>query len=528
MLTATMALLALISASVTASPIMNIIDRISGEFGEESNNVLSTMRDIDITDRNMEDWWTQYDIEIKGFKNSLGGKSIETENPDANPLVCTKHKEMMDTLNKVKTQWGKVWSAWEAKNELLNLIWGILNDDTKENKNKSGLHCKADGQAGAAKQLCTLLRNLKAKSEVEKKKLKAEEATIDKYIKNVTEYKCDCTFADWDSDFGQCAGPKVEKVDIYETCENAETMKESEGNLKCKPAPSFCGEGKHSKTRTRRWDAKDGGEGKTGKKCQVGSSKDGVYSEVDKNEQQTLTKDCKAGEYEGNCPIDCQWGEWSNGGSIETAACPAKSCSDKDKKQRIIREKTKERKFGGKFCFKDEKGHYSTHETPCSFETTATLAQNKITHDKDKYEALVKVLKEEMCKGGNGPCGENGNCKVEIDDDGKLTSWCKCNAGYKGKWCEQAPPKEEKKTEWVKQAQGKIYNSNNPGCTYYKKYGKPFKMPMNADALCLAKCGAVGGNAVTFYNGYCNCYKCTSSTATKNTATNAVSYFKPT
>merc|ERR1711973_175721 len=95
-------------------------------------------------------------------------------------------------------------------------------------------------------------------------------------------------------------------------------------------------------------------------------------------------------------------------------------------------------------------GHYSTHETPCSFETTATLAQNKITHDKDKYENLVKVLKAEMCKDVKGPCGENGNCNVEINDDGKLTSWCKCNEGYKGNWCEQAPPKEEKQTGWVK------------------------------------------------------------------------------
>ena len=42
-----------------------------------------------------------------------------------------------------------------------------------------------------------------------------------------------------------------------------------------------------------------------------------------------------------------------------------------------------------------------------------------------------------MCKDLKGPCGENGNCKVEINDDGKLTSWCKCKAGYEGNWCEQ-------------------------------------------------------------------------------------------
>merc|ERR1712243_282725 len=177
-------------------------------------------------------------------------------------------------------------------------------------------------------------------------------------------------------------------------------------------------------------------------------------------------------------------------------------------------------KFGGKFCFKDEKGHYSTHETPCSFETTATLAQNKITHDKDKYEALVKILKAEMCKGGNGPCGENGNCKVEIDDDGKLTSWCKCTAGYKGKWCEQAPPKEKK---WVKQAQGKAFGGS--GCTYLNRRNN--EITKVTDAACMAKCEATyGSNAVTLMSIYCWCYKCTSSTATME-ARNARSYFKP-
>ena len=117
-----------------------------------------------------------------------------------------------------------------------------------------------------------------------------------------TEYKCDCTFADWDGPFGECAGPNVNKVNIYKTCENAEKIKEAEGEAKCPPTKSSCGVGKHSKTRTRRWDAKDGGEGETGKICKVGKQPDGtVYSAVDKNEKQTLTADCKAGDYDGNC-----------------------------------------------------------------------------------------------------------------------------------------------------------------------------------------------------------------------------------
>ena len=86
--------LALISASVTASPIMNVLDRVSGELlGEESNNVLSTMKDIDITDRTLKDWWTQYDTQINAFKKTFEGKNIEKENDGANELVCTTHKK---------------------------------------------------------------------------------------------------------------------------------------------------------------------------------------------------------------------------------------------------------------------------------------------------------------------------------------------------------------------------------------------------------------------------------------------------
>jgi len=505
MLTATMALLALISASVTASPIMNIVDRISGEFGEESNNVLSTMKDIDITDRNMDDWWKQYEAQIRTFKISLGGKNIEKENKEADPLVCKKHTEMMATLNKVKTQWEKVWSAWEAKNQLLNMIWKILNDDTKENKNKSGLHCKEDGQSGAAKQLCSLLTTLRAKSKVEEGKLNDEKATIEKFIKNVKEYKCDCTFADWDGDFSQCAGAGVKVVDDYKTCENAETMKESVGMQQCKPTKSTCGEGKKSRTRSRRWDAKNGAEGEVGKICTVGERPDGVYSAVDEDGQQTLTADCKAGDYNGECPVHCQWGAWSNGGSVETAACPAQSCSDKDKKQRIRREKIKTRNFGGKFCFQDEKGHYDTHEIPCSYETTATLSQNKLTHEKDKYENLVKVLKAEMCKDVKGPCGENGNCKVEINDDGKLTSWCKCNEGYKGRWCEQAPAElkvEVKKKGWVK-APGFFTNGN--GCQSKVAFQPRTVKWCQEKCLSFGQCNAINTHPTT---GYCEIRMC--------------------
>ena len=84
------------------------MNRIYSDFGEQSNAILSTMRDIDITDRNMDDWWTQYNTQIAGFKKTIEGKDITEENKDADPLVCKKHKDLLKTLGDLKIQWGKV------------------------------------------------------------------------------------------------------------------------------------------------------------------------------------------------------------------------------------------------------------------------------------------------------------------------------------------------------------------------------------------------------------------------------------
>ena len=66
------------------------------------------------------------------------------------------------------------------------------------------------------------------------------------------------------------------------------------------------------------------------------------------------------------------------------------------------------------------------------------MASVKMSEEKAKYESLVGVIKKEMCKGGNGPCGENGVCKVDTNEDGEITSWCKCNDGFTGDWCEKS------------------------------------------------------------------------------------------
>jgi len=87
-----------------------------------------------------------------------------------------------------------------------------------------------------------------------------------------------------------------------------------------------------------------------------------------------------------------------------------------------------------------------------------------------------------------------------------------------------APPKEEKKTGWVKQEEGKRFHQpKQQGCTFYGY------IKVATDAECMAKCEATydGANAVTVFRGKsCYCYKCQGPATYKQHG--QVSYFKPT
>ena len=142
--------------------------------------------------------------------------------------------------------------------------------------------------------------------------------------------------------------------------------------------------------------------------------------------------------------IHCEWAPWSHGGVVGNAECPADTCSHKDARQVITREKKTIRANGGKFCFQDEKGHFNEISEACSYETTVSMQKAKMSSDKAKVEALAEQLKKEMCKDGAGPCRNDATCDVQLDaDNTKVTSWCKCKAGFTGKFCE--------KGEYIKQ-----------------------------------------------------------------------------
>jgi len=376
------------------------------------------------------------------YVTRIGDNDLTTENEKADPFVCIQHLSLAAQLQKIIDQWEKTWSGWKAKHDLLELIWGLLTKKGGK-KEESGLHCgdSDSKQSEDAKKLCNMLTGLRKTSETERAMLEKEKKTLDGHKKNLDNYKCDCTFTKWDGDFGQCQGGSgetaVKNVDIYMGCNEQQEFPLGEKN--CKATPSQCGEGTKMKKRKLLWNRKPGDTNEPGLECPVGQTAEGVLSAVDANKVQTLTAECKAGEFQGKCPINCEWAPWSDGGVVANAACPADSCSVKDAKQTITRKKKTVRANGGKYCFQDEKGHFNEVSEACSYETTVSMEKAKMSSDKAKAEALAKELKKEMCKDGAGPCRNDATCDVQLNEDNtKVTSWCKCKAGFTGDFCEKA------------------------------------------------------------------------------------------
>jgi len=444
-----LALCALLAGTVTASPILNVIDRIARlDGGEVHNDLITAMREIEITNRNVDEWMKTFKKLNGAYVARIGKNDLTKENTAADPFVCKEHVSLAQQLKAIIDQWEKTWAGWKAKHDLLEMIWALLTKKSESGiKEQSGLHCGGGSgkQTADAKQLCDMLTKLRNDSKTEKAMLEKEKKTLDGHKKNLDNYKCDCTFTKWDGDFGQCEGPNIKNVQIYKNCDVQQTV--TAAAKTCQPLPSQCGKGTKTKQRTLLWLRKQGDEKEPGEECPVGKTDEGVLSDVSlKYPKQTLTAECNAGEFDGKCPINCEWSPWSNGGAVDTAACPATSCSVTDAKQTITRTKKTIRAYGGKYCFQNKDGKYNKISEPCSYETTVSMEKTKMSNEKAKSEALAKELQKEMCKDGTGPCRNGATCEVVLDKDKtKVEKWCNCKTGFSGHFCEKAP-KEQKPT----------------------------------------------------------------------------------
>ena len=102
---------ALLAGTVTASPILNVIDRIARVHGgddHDHDDLITTMRELEITNRNVDDWMKTFKTLNDGYVTRIGKNDLTTENPNANPFVCTQHVSLAKQLQTIIDQWEKV------------------------------------------------------------------------------------------------------------------------------------------------------------------------------------------------------------------------------------------------------------------------------------------------------------------------------------------------------------------------------------------------------------------------------------
>ena len=75
----------------------------------ENQTWTSTLREIDIHDRNMDIWAASLSKGMLSFKRKIGNVDISKENDDANPLVCVHHVQLLRDVKGLVDQWGKVY-----------------------------------------------------------------------------------------------------------------------------------------------------------------------------------------------------------------------------------------------------------------------------------------------------------------------------------------------------------------------------------------------------------------------------------
>jgi hypothetical protein len=100
-------------ASVTANPLSSVMDRIASISGSE--HVISTMREVEISDRNLDTWWADFASGIDEYKVSItyddtGINGIKTESPNGDDIVCKDagYVKLLSTLGNILQEWEKV------------------------------------------------------------------------------------------------------------------------------------------------------------------------------------------------------------------------------------------------------------------------------------------------------------------------------------------------------------------------------------------------------------------------------------
>ena len=97
------------AGSVTASPILNVIDRIARVHGGEiHDDLITTMRKLEITNRNVDEWMKTFKKLNDAYVKRIGKNDLTKENTAADPFVCKENVSLAQQLKAIIDQWEKV------------------------------------------------------------------------------------------------------------------------------------------------------------------------------------------------------------------------------------------------------------------------------------------------------------------------------------------------------------------------------------------------------------------------------------
>jgi len=154
--------------------------------GKPSDMEVEVMRQVDmiksvgaVTDRDMHQWWGEYDEMMADYKSKR------------NASICTDPEMLADLLDEISNKVEKVRFGWSEKKEQLQTIRGILEDD--DYKNVTGLH-------SALNEYITKQDQQAAE---EDGNLRNEEAEVASEKNLLDTHPCPCIWGEW-QDWDAC------------------------------------------------------------------------------------------------------------------------------------------------------------------------------------------------------------------------------------------------------------------------------------------------------------------------------------
>jgi len=185
--TMTMERIAIVMASLAM--IAFLVD--ANAWVDRTENVMGVLKLVDISDREMNDWWGKFDILWAGHKQQIA------EDPD---ILCKvpDWSNVLKKLQETKRMILLVESGLIAMKTQLKAIREILEG---QHLGPSLIHCETDPTSA----VCIALKKLDEQAHEKQKRLDAEKSAVDREITRVENHNCDCKWPDFTGAWGKCS-----------------------------------------------------------------------------------------------------------------------------------------------------------------------------------------------------------------------------------------------------------------------------------------------------------------------------------